>query len=82
MTSGKITVFVTNEMMSEYEEQISVRLGVDRTGIQLNELLNLPSFQRIEVYYKWQLIPKDTDDNKFVDCALASGVDYLVTNET
>jgi len=31
--------------------------------------------------YKYNLIPNDQDDNKFVDCYLASESDYLVTND-
>ena len=30
---------------------------------------------------KWNLITADPDDNKFVDCALNAGADYLVTND-
>jgi uncharacterized protein len=33
------------------------------------------------VYYKWELISEDKDDNKFVDANIASNADYLVTND-
>lgn len=74
-------LFVTNEMLTEYEEQISVRLGVARTDVQLRELLNLPNVTLVDVYYKWYKIKADPDDDKFADCAFASGADYLVTND-
>ncbi|MBO9616640.1 MAG: hypothetical protein J7619_28395 [Dyadobacter sp.] len=32
-------------------------------------------------FYFWQLIGQDRDDNKFVDCAVACGADYLVSND-
>jgi len=32
-------------------------------------------------YYKWSLITADPDDNKFVDCALNGGTDYIITND-
>jgi hypothetical protein len=32
--------------------------------------------------YRWQLIQEDADDDKFVDCFLAAGADYLITNES
>ncbi len=35
----------------------------------------------INKYYFWQLVPNDEDDEKFVDCAIAAGADYLVTND-
>lgn len=36
---------------------------------------------KIEPYFKWNLIKQDKDDNKFVDCALAGGADFIVTND-
>ncbi|WP_460958439.1 PIN domain-containing protein [Spirosoma litoris] len=32
-------------------------------------------------YYKWFLISSDVDDNKFVDCAIACGADYIITED-
>jgi predicted nucleic acid-binding protein len=58
----KFDTFVTNEILTEYEEQISIRLGVARTEIQIRELLNLPGIHQIDVYYRWQLITADPDD--------------------
>ena len=37
--------------------------------------------QKQEIYFNWQLIEADKDDNKFVDCAISVGADYLVTND-
>lgn len=81
LQQGRYMLFVTNEMLTEYEEQISVRLGVARTDVQLRELLNLPNVTLVDVYYKWYKIKADPDDDKFADCAFASGADYLVTND-
>ncbi|MDE1193417.1 MAG: hypothetical protein PW786_14920 [Arachidicoccus sp.] len=36
-------------------------------------------YQRI--FYNWNAISADPDDNKFFDAAVASGADYLVTND-
>jgi len=36
---------------------------------------------KINNYYKWNLISTDLDDNKFVDCALNAGADFIVTND-
>ena len=49
-------LFVTNEMLAEYEEQIGVRLGAERTELQLTELLNLSNVHVTTPYYLWQLI--------------------------
>ncbi len=46
----------------------------------LQALLELPNVEKIEIYFRWNLI-KDMDDNKFIDCAVAAGADYLVTQD-
>jgi uncharacterized protein len=74
-------LFVTNEVLAEYEEQIGQRLGIDRTELQLSELLNLSNVHEVTPFYFWQLIVQDVDDNKFVDCAVCCGADYLVSND-
>lgn len=74
-------LFVTTETLMEYEEQIGQRLGVERTELQLTELLNLSNVHEIVPYYSWRLIEQDADDNKFVDCAIGAGADYLVSND-
>lgn len=82
VVEGRLTLYVTTETLAEYEEQISRRLGVARTEVQLRELLNLPAVHELTVYYKWHLLTDiDADDDKFVDCAVACGADYLVTND-
>ncbi|KQS24835.1 putative toxin-antitoxin system toxin component, PIN family [Dyadobacter sp. Leaf189] len=74
-------LFISNEILAEYEEQIGKRLGVDRTDLHLIELINLADVYKIESYFLWQLIEADKDDNKFVDCAISCNADYLVTND-
>ncbi len=44
-------------------------------------LLSLDNVTKIEVFFRWGLIENDYDDNKFVDCAISSGADYIVTND-
>ena len=74
-------LYLSNEILTEYEEIISRSLGVNRTDLKLQELLNLSNVHHIEPFYNWQLIENDADDNKFADCAVACGADYLVTND-
>jgi putative PIN family toxin of toxin-antitoxin system len=74
-------LYLSNEILTEYEEIISLNLGLNRTDLKLQELLNLSNVHHIEPFYNWQLIENDADDNKFADCAVACGADYLVTND-
>jgi predicted nucleic acid-binding protein len=47
----------------------------------LNFIINSPHTRQVSPHYKWNLIAADPDDNKFVDCALNAGADYIVTND-
>lgn len=55
-------LYLSNEILTEYEEIISRSLGVNRTDLKLQELLNLSNVHRIEPFYNWQLIENDADD--------------------
>ena len=74
-------LYLSNEILTEYDEVISERLGYEATDLKLKELLNLKNVHKIEPFYNWQLIEADPDDNKFADCAIAISADYLVTND-
>jgi putative PIN family toxin of toxin-antitoxin system len=74
-------LIVSTEILSEYSEIIQKHMGqkvaenVLATIENLNNLiLNSPSF-------KFNLISIDPDDNKFVDCAIASNADFIVTED-
>ncbi len=44
-------------------------------------LKELPNVHYTHVYFRWNLIT-DEDDNKFVDCYVAAGSNYLVTHDS
>lgn len=72
---------LSNEILTEYEEQVTRRYSV-RTAQQVHDVLTTaPNAYFQEAYYKWQLIEADPDDNKFVDVAIAASADFLVTND-
>lgn len=77
----KYNLLVTHEILLEYEEIISKKSSPEVADNFLNLILALPNISLIEVYFKWGLVASDMDDNKFSDCAIASGADYLVTND-
>ena len=78
----RFQLYVSNEIVAEYEEQIGKRLGLERTDVKFRELLNLDNIHFIDPTYNWQLIKTDPDDNKFADCAIAANADYIVTNDS
>lgn len=77
----KFELFITSEILNEYEEVIG-RYFSPETVEPIYEILTTASnVRKVEIFYKLNLI-SDPDDNKFVDCAFAANVNYLVTNDT
>jgi putative PIN family toxin of toxin-antitoxin system len=80
LLDGNFNLCVTNEILLEYEEIITQRFNKSVAINTIRTLLLLPNVKLITPYFKWQLI-KDIDDNKFVDCYVASNSSILVTND-
>ena len=72
---------MSNEILTEYQEQITNRYGVDRTDASLDYLLLLPNVILKNPSFLWQLVENDKDDNKFVDCYIAGQCDYIISND-
>ena len=77
----QITLCYTTDIIYEYNEILARFYSQNFVNDIINELLLSPNVIKANNYYKWNLITADYDDNKFVDCALNSGADYLVTND-
>ena len=72
---------ITTDILSEYEEIISDKYSTTVAQNVIRTLLLLPNVIQTNVYYKWNLIQNDKDDDKFVDCAIASNADAIITND-
>ena len=79
--AGKFELAISNEVLLEYQEQLSFRYGLTKTDASLDFLLLLPNVVLSEPYYLWNLVESDEDDNKFVDCYISSQADYLISND-
>lgn len=77
----KIEVYLTTEILHEYKEKIAEHWSVDVARTVVRTFTELSSVHLITTYFRLQLINSDPDDNKFVDCALASNADFLITND-
>ena len=78
---GTFELWVTNDILLEYEEKISDIFSKETAEMLLGAFMLLPNVKKTEVHYHLQLITKDEDDNKFADCAFACNAHYLVTND-
>jgi putative PIN family toxin of toxin-antitoxin system len=81
LVKNKFEMVVSNEILTEYHEQIVQRYGVSRTDASLDFLLLLPNVVLKNPAFLWQLVEKDKDDNKFVDCFVAGQCDYIISND-
>ena len=77
----KLDVFVTTEILNEYEEKITEHWSAEIAKVVIRTLLELPNVYFTVVWYRLGLIKQDEDDNKFSDCAFAATADYIVTND-
>jgi len=81
LITKKFDLVISNEILSEYIEIIAQKTNEIIANNIAEMLLTLSNVQKQDVYYKWHLINADEDDNKFVDCAVAGNVDYLISND-
>ena len=77
----KFVLCYTAEMLNEYQEILSRYYSAALAKYVIDAILNAPHAEPITIYYKWQLITADPDDNKFVDCAVSANANYIVTND-
>lgn len=72
---------VTTDILAEYEEIIEQHMGHEVADTILQIIENAVNVELVTRYYKWNLISEDPDDNKFVDCAVASNATFIVTHD-
>ena len=81
LLQGSFFICVSTSILLEYEAilfQLHRKENVER----LLNFLSISSFTLfIDPTYRFNLIIADPDDNKFVDCAIASSSDYIVTSD-
>jgi uncharacterized protein len=80
ITEKKIEIAFTNDILTEYEEQISSHWHSEVAANVTRSLIELSNARLTVAYFNLKLITNDEDDNKFVDCAFAANADYIVTN--
>jgi putative PIN family toxin of toxin-antitoxin system len=81
LIEGHFILVVSTGILEEYEEIIGQRYDIQTVNDIFELFLNLPNIIRQEVYYNWNFIINDPDDNKFVDIAIACSAHFLVSND-
>ena len=78
---GKISMCVNTDILEEYEEIIAQKSTPEIAQNVVEAIANLSTTTFQNTYVHFELLPADSDDNKFVDCAVASDAEYIVTND-
>ena len=79
---GSYYLCVSNEILSEYEEIIA-RLSSAQIAHNIVEtILRNPNTIFKNPFFRFNLIEKDPDDNKFIDCAIIGQADFVVSEDS
>jgi uncharacterized protein len=78
----ELTLCVTTDILDEYHEIITQFYGSSVLADNiLDAILSWTSLVKVEKYYFWGVPYKDPDDQKFIDCTVACGAHYLVSED-
>lgn len=81
LLAGKYLLCVSNEIILEYEEILTQKMGSLVANNIVNALLTSSFTRYINPQNRYHLITADPDDNKFVDCAIEARAQYIVTQD-
>jgi uncharacterized protein len=81
LTKRQFKVFLTTEILSEYEEIISRKLGRHTADLVIRTLIELSNVIPVTIHFRYQFIQADPDDDKFVNCAVNANADFILTHD-
>ncbi len=79
--SGEFCLCISNDILEEYIEVIGRNISVNAARYVILTIMERDNVREIVPSYKWNLIESDPDDNKFVDCAIASNAKCIVSED-
>jgi len=81
LLNGNFNLALSNDILSEYTEIIEQKANAIVASNIAEMLLSLDNLTKVDVYFEWNLIENDADDNKYADTAIAASADFIVTND-
>lgn len=78
---GAYKIVVSEDILHEYEEILLEHAAPGIADLVLESFVESPDVIYQRIFYNWNAIPADPDDNKFFDAAVAGDADFLVTND-
>ncbi|MBQ9576516.1 MAG: putative toxin-antitoxin system toxin component, PIN family [Muribaculaceae bacterium] len=82
LLDGRNELCVSTEILEEYAEILERKTSPKFAELALDVISNNPYTVFITPYYHFKLIVVDPDDDKFVDCAVASNARFIVTEDS
>jgi len=77
----KYQIILSEAIIFEYIEILQQKASVGAWDFVMDIFMESPGIIYQQVYYSWNLIYNDPDDNKFVDAAIAANAEYIVTDD-
>ncbi len=81
LVKEKYSLLLSNDIDPECFEVITEKASSSVLNRFMEGIFKLDNIAVVDVFYYWNLITNDPDDNKFSDCAIAGNADYLITND-
>ncbi len=83
--AGQFVWALSSEIMLEYEEIVTREMGAAGAA-RILRFIELVSQTRGAIRYvsptfRFRAIPFDPDDDKFADCAIVAGADFVITED-
>ena len=79
---GRNELCVTTEILDEYAEILERVASPKFSELALDVITNNPYTVFVQPFYHFRVIVADSDDDKFVDCAVASNAKFIVTEDS
>jgi putative PIN family toxin of toxin-antitoxin system len=78
----RFTLCVSNEILEEYQEVIGIHTTPEIAENVVLLILNQHNVRYVDPHFRLRVIVADPDDDKFVNCAFASGADIIVSEDS
>ena len=79
--SGKLRICVSTDIILEYKEILQHKTNYSIAENLVSFISLSPNVEKTEIFYHFNLIEKDSSDNKFVDCAISAGAECIISND-
>lgn len=79
--NARILIFTSSEIQAEIERKLKTKFGIDEKEVA-QILLDYSMFTLpIKPLHRAKVVDADPDDNKFIECAVASKAGYIVSGD-